>query len=82
MQISASDLFIFKKMQISFLDYSIETMDVAGTEVRKLVQKAYSRAKTIITTHIDIHINYPNFSLKRRPSMGEEFMSLFIDGKA
>ncbi|KAK4745773.1 hypothetical protein SAY87_012085 [Trapa incisa] len=35
-------------------DYSMATADVVDAEVRELVDKAYARAKQIITTHIDI----------------------------
>ncbi|KAJ6352006.1 hypothetical protein OIU76_001258 [Salix suchowensis] len=35
-------------------DYSMATADVVDKEVRELVETAYSRAKEIMTTHIDI----------------------------
>lgn len=35
-------------------DYSMATADIVDAEVRELVEKAYARAKYILTTHIDI----------------------------
>ncbi|KAH7669145.1 Peptidase FtsH protein [Dioscorea alata] len=63
-------------------DYSMATADVVDAEVRELVEKAYSRAKTIITTHIDILHKLAQLLIEKETVDGEEFMSLFIDGKA
>ncbi|XP_039024347.1 LOW QUALITY PROTEIN: ATP-dependent zinc metalloprotease FTSH 1, chloroplastic-like [Hibiscus syriacus] len=63
-------------------DYSMETADVVDAEVRDLVETAYSRAKQIITTHIDILHKLAQLLIEKGTVDGEEFMSLFIDGKA
>ncbi|EEF52836.1 Cell division protease ftsH, putative [Ricinus communis] len=63
-------------------DYSMATADVVDAEVRELVEKAYSRAKQIITTHIDILHKLAQLLVEKETVDGEEFMSLFIDGKA
>ncbi|XAR64253.1 hypothetical protein NMG60_11024523 [Bertholletia excelsa] len=63
-------------------DYSMATADVVDAEVRELVEKAYSRAKQIITTHIDILHKLAQLLIEKETVDGEEFMSLFIDGKA
>jgi cell division protease FtsH len=51
-------------------------------EVRELVDKAYIRATTIINTHIDILHKLAQLLIEKETVDGEEFMSLFIDGKA
>ncbi|XP_074587511.1 ATP-dependent zinc metalloprotease FTSH 1, chloroplastic-like [Curcuma longa] len=63
-------------------DYSMATADVVDAEVRGLVETAYSRAKQIITTHIDILHKLAQLLIEKETVDGEEFMSLFIDGKA
>ncbi|KAF2310188.1 hypothetical protein GH714_007118 [Hevea brasiliensis] len=63
-------------------DYSMATADVVDAEVRELVEKAYSRAKHVITTHIDILHKLAQLLIEKETVDGEEFMSLFIDGKA
>ncbi|MBA0745704.1 hypothetical protein Gogos_008271 [Gossypium gossypioides] len=63
-------------------DYSMATADVVDAEVRDLVETAYSRAKQIITTHIDILHKLAQLLMVKETVDGEEFMSLFIDGKA
>ncbi|XP_074574559.1 ATP-dependent zinc metalloprotease FTSH 1, chloroplastic-like [Curcuma longa] len=63
-------------------DYSMATADVVDAEVRALVETAYSRAKQIITTHIDILHKLAQLLIEKETVDGEEFMSLFIDGKA
>nr|WML55883.1 FtsH5 [Ipomoea batatas] len=63
-------------------DYSMATADVVDAEVRELVERAYSRAKQIITTHIDILHKLAQLLIEKETVDGEEFMSLFIDGKA
>ncbi|KAK6939052.1 AAA ATPase, AAA+ lid domain [Dillenia turbinata] len=62
-------------------DYSMATADVVDAEVRELVEKAYSRAKQIIATHIDILHKLAQLLIEKETVDGEEFMSLFIDGK-
>lgn len=74
---------LIQTMQMSTQkDYSMATADVVDAEVRELVEKAYSRAKTIITTHIDILHKLAQLLIEKETVDGEEFMSLFIDGKA
>ncbi|KAL2471810.1 ATP-dependent zinc metalloprotease FTSH 5 [Abeliophyllum distichum] len=63
-------------------DYSMATADVVDAEVRELVDTAYTRAKEIITTHIDILHKLAQLLIEKETVDGEEFMSLFIDGKA
>lgn len=63
-------------------DYSMATADVVDAEVRELVDRAYIRAKQIITTHIDILHKLAQLLMEKETVDGEEFMSLFIDGKA
>lgn len=63
-------------------DYSMATADIVDAEVRELVEKAYFRAKQIITTHIDILDKLAQLLIEKETVDGEEFMSLFIDGKA
>ncbi|KAF4388513.1 hypothetical protein F8388_012490 [Cannabis sativa] len=63
-------------------DYSMATADVVDAEVRELVEKAYERATQIITTHIDILHKLAQLLIEKESVDGEEFMSLFIDGKA
>ncbi|GFZ10509.1 FTSH protease 1 [Actinidia rufa] len=63
-------------------DYSMATADIVDAEVRVLVEKAYSRAKQIVTTHIDILHKLATLLIEKETVDGEEFMSLFIDGKA
>ncbi|GER38776.1 ATP-dependent zinc metalloprotease FTSH [Striga asiatica] len=63
-------------------DYSMATADIVDAEVRELVDRAYSRAKQIITTHIDILHKLAQLLIEKETVDGEEFMSLFIDGKA
>lgn len=63
-------------------DYSMATADVVDAEVRELVDRAYSRAKQIMTTHVDILHKLAQLLMEKETVDGEEFMSLFIDGKA
>ncbi|CAL1383734.1 unnamed protein product [Linum trigynum] len=63
-------------------DYSMATADVVDAEVRELVETAYARAKEIMTTHIDILHKLAQLLIEKETVDGEEFMSLFIDGKA
>lgn len=63
-------------------DYSMATADVVDSEVRELVEKAYARATEIINTHIDILHKLAQLLIEKESVDGEEFMSLFIDGKA
>ncbi|GJM97396.1 hypothetical protein PR202_ga14320 [Eleusine coracana subsp. coracana] len=63
-------------------DYSMATADVVDAEVRELVERAYSRATQIITTHIDILHKLAQLLMEKETVDGEEFMSLFIDGQA
>ncbi|ONK64140.1 uncharacterized protein A4U43_C07F22500 [Asparagus officinalis] len=63
-------------------DYSMATADVVDAEVRELVETAYAKATQIITTHIDILHKLAQLLIEKETVDGEEFMSLFIDGKA
>lgn len=63
-------------------DYSMATADVVDAEVRELVDTAYTRAKQIVTKHIDILHKLAQLLIEKETVDGEEFMSLFIDGKA
>lgn len=63
-------------------DYSMATADVVDAEVRELVEMAYSRAKQIITDNIDILHKLAQLLIEKETVDGDEFMSLFIDGKA
>ena len=58
------------------------TADIVDAEVRDLVEIAYSRAKQLITAHIDILHKLAQLLMEKETVDGEEFMSLFIDGKA
>jgi cell division protease FtsH len=63
-------------------DYSMATADIVDSEVRELVEVAYSRATQIINTHIDILHRLAQLLIEKETVDGEEFMSLFIDGEA
>ncbi|XP_071703576.1 ATP-dependent zinc metalloprotease FTSH, chloroplastic-like [Rutidosis leptorrhynchoides] len=63
-------------------DYSMATADIVDAEVRELVERAYERATTIITSQIDILHKVAQLLIEKETIDGEEFMSLFIDGKA
>lgn len=63
-------------------DYSMATADVIDAEVRELVERAYERAKNIITQQIDILHKLANLLIEKETVDGEEFMSLFMDSKA
>nr|XP_017252250.1 PREDICTED: ATP-dependent zinc metalloprotease FTSH, chloroplastic [Daucus carota subsp. sativus] len=63
-------------------DYSMATADIVDSEVRELVEKAYARATEIVNTHIDILHKLAQLLIEKESVDGEEFMSLFIDGKA
>nr|GEY03766.1 ATP-dependent zinc metalloprotease FTSH, chloroplastic [Tanacetum cinerariifolium] len=63
-------------------DYSMATADIVDAEVRELVEIAYERATNIITTQIDILHKLAQLLIEKETVDGEEFMSLFIDGKA
>ncbi|KAJ9542138.1 hypothetical protein OSB04_028644 [Centaurea solstitialis] len=63
-------------------DYSMATADIVDAEVRELVEKAYERATSIITSQIDILHKLAQLLIEKETVDGEEFMSLFIDGKA
>lgn len=63
-------------------DHSMATADIIDAEVRELVETAYTRAKTIMTTHIDILHKLASLLLEKETVDGEEFLQLFIDGQA
>lgn len=58
------------------------TADLIDSEVRELVDRAYTRAKVLMTTHIDILHRLAGLLIEKETVDGEEFLSLFIDGKA
>ncbi|KAH6829918.1 FTSH protease 1 [Perilla frutescens var. hirtella] len=58
------------------------TADIVDAEVRELVERAYTRATQMITTHIDILHKLAQLLMEKETVDGEEFMSLFIDGEA
>lgn len=63
-------------------DHSMATADIIDAEVRELVETAYSRAKTLMTTHIEILHKLAALLMEKETVDGEEFLSLFIDGQA
>ncbi|KAG0584052.1 hypothetical protein KC19_3G181200 [Ceratodon purpureus] len=63
-------------------EYSMATADIIDAEVRELVENAYTRAKTIMTTHIEILHKLAALLLEKETVDGEEFLNLFIDGQA
>lgn len=74
---------IFGVLQVSQQsDHSMATADVIDAEVRELVEKAYNRAKHLMTTHIDILHKLAALLIEKETVDGEEFLSLFIDGQA
>lgn len=50
--------------------------------MRELVERAYARATEIVTTQVDILHKLAQLLIEKETVDGEEFMSLFIDGKA
>ncbi|CAM6102438.1 unnamed protein product [Calypogeia fissa] len=63
-------------------DHSMATSDIIDSEVRELVERAYERAKTLMETHIEILHKLATLLLEKETLDGDEFLSLFIDGKA
>ncbi|KAG0553959.1 hypothetical protein M758_12G054600 [Ceratodon purpureus] len=63
-------------------EYSMATADIIDAEVRVLVEAAYARAKSIMTTHIEILHKLAALLLEKETVDGEEFLNLFIDGQA
>eukprot|EP00271_Cylindrocystis_brebissonii_P000001 TRINITY_DN0_c0_g1_i1.p1 TRINITY_DN0_c0_g1~~TRINITY_DN0_c0_g1_i1.p1 ORF type:complete len:746 (-),score=170.01 TRINITY_DN0_c0_g1_i1:285-2522(-) len=63
-------------------EYSMATADLVDAEVRELVNRAYTRAKTLMTTHISILHQLAELLMEKETVDGEEFLRLFIDGKA
>ena len=63
-------------------DYSMATADIVDAEVRDLVTTAYTRAKSLMTTHIDILHRLAALLIEKETVDGEEFMRLFIDNDA
>ena len=63
-------------------DYSMATADIVDAEVRELVTTAYTRAKTLMMTHIDILHRLAALLLEKETVDGEEFLRLFIDNNA
>jgi cell division protease FtsH len=58
------------------------TADVIDSEVRELVERAYTRATAIITKHIDILHKLADLLIEKETVDGEEFMSLFLENQA
>ncbi|CAI5470244.1 unnamed protein product [Closterium sp. Yama58-4] len=63
-------------------EYSMATADLIDSEVRELVDRAYTRAKTLLTENIDVMHKLAELLMEKETVDGEEFMSLFIDGDA
>ncbi|CAI5514600.1 unnamed protein product [Closterium sp. Naga37s-1] len=63
-------------------EYSMATADLIDSEVRELVERAYARAKTLLTENIDVMHQLADLLMEKETVDGEEFMSLFIDGDA
>lgn len=58
------------------------TADIIDSEVRLLVETAYTRAKTLLTENMDTLHKLAQMLMEQETVDGEEFMSLFIDGKS
>jgi cell division protease FtsH len=58
------------------------TADIVDSEVRELVERAYHRATSIITKHIDILHKLAELLMEKESVDGEEFMSLFLENQA
>lgn len=63
-------------------DHSMATSDLIDAEVRELVQTAYTRAKSLLTQHIDILHSLANRLIEKETVDAEEFISLFIENQA
>eukprot|EP00270_Netrium_digitus_P008023 TRINITY_DN2372_c0_g1_i1.p1 TRINITY_DN2372_c0_g1~~TRINITY_DN2372_c0_g1_i1.p1 ORF type:complete len:727 (+),score=233.33 TRINITY_DN2372_c0_g1_i1:78-2258(+) len=63
-------------------EYSMATADIIDSEVRELVEKAYMRAKTLLSTHMDLLHKLAELLLEKETVDGEEFQRLFIEGRA
>jgi cell division protease FtsH len=63
-------------------DHSMATSDLIDAEVRELVNRAYTRAKTLLTQHIDILHALAQRLIEKETVDAEEFISLFIENQA
>eukprot|EP00850_Spirogloea_muscicola_P015813 SM000124S25945 [mRNA] locus=s124:210836:214451:- [translate_table: standard] len=63
-------------------DYSMKTSDLIDQEVRELVDTAYTRAKSLMSKHIDILHKLATLLMEKETVDGEEFMQLFTDSNA
>lgn len=63
-------------------DYSMATADIIDSEVRELVERAYARAKDLMTTHINILHKLAALLIEKETVDGEEFLRLFIENQA
>eukprot|EP00243_Klebsormidium_subtile_P003002 TRINITY_DN16134_c0_g1_i1.p1 TRINITY_DN16134_c0_g1~~TRINITY_DN16134_c0_g1_i1.p1 ORF type:complete len:726 (+),score=208.23 TRINITY_DN16134_c0_g1_i1:147-2324(+) len=63
-------------------DHSMATSDLIDSEVRELVNRAYTRAKTLLTQHIDILHALAQRLIEKETVDAEEFISLFIENQA
>ena len=60
-------------------DYSEETAGIIDEEVKKIVDKAYNRAREILTEHIDKLHAVAGVLLEKEKIEGEEFNSIFSE---
>ena len=60
-------------------DYSEETAGIIDEEVKKIVDKAYNRARDILTEHIDKLHAVAGVLLEKEKIEGEEFNSIFSE---
>lgn len=58
-------------------DYSEETAGIIDEEVKKIVDKAYNRAQSILTEHIDKLHTVAGILLEKERIEGEEFEQIF-----
>ena len=60
-------------------DYSEETAGIIDDEVKKIIDKAYNRAREILTEHIDKLHAVAGVLLEKEKIEGEEFNSIFSE---
>eukprot|EP00899_Mesostigma_viride_P009870 jgi/Mesvir1/18885/Mv18884-RA.1 len=59
-------------------DCSMRTTDIIDQEVRALVDRAYSRAKDLMSTHIDVLHKIAEVLLEKESIDGEEFQAIMM----
>ena len=60
-------------------DYSEETAGIIDEEVKKIVDRAYNRAREILTEHIDKLHAVAGVLLEKEKIEGEEFDKIFSE---